>query len=110
MTPGTTRALVRPLAPSAVRHAAASPVAGALGMAACPLLDSTGLTGVSLAMLVTGAVACVGYWAGQYAFTRRWLRAATGAPLPEKDVVALFKGTFRGVLVHVAAYLVATLA
>ena len=99
-----------PLSASIAIHAAAVPFAAALGEAACPLLDSTGFGGVGLAMLVTALAACAGYWIGQRPWSRRWCAASSGRELTEADVVALFRGPRYGVLVHVIAFLAATLA
>jgi len=90
-------------------HAAAVPFATALGEAACPLLDATGFGGVGFAMLIAQLLACALYWSGQRPWTSLWAAAASGRSLSEPEVVALFQGTLRGVFIHVAGFLVATL-
>lgn len=103
------RLISLPLMASFAMHAVAVPFATVLGTVSCPLLDALGFGGVGFAMMITQLLACAAYWLGQRPWRRLWSAAAAGQSLSEPEVVTLFQGTLRGVFVHVAGFLVATL-
>lgn len=89
-------------------HLAASPLAGFLGVQACPALEREGLPRVLFAMAVASATAWAAFWYARRGWSRLWRTAREGGELREDEVRALFRGGLHGVPVHLAAFVVAT--